>query len=131
MTTTVIQGADTRRADYIKGLRKLADLLEADPRLPLPYGGNDDQFSMFVYQPDAINKARVVMDAMDEPPIVKVDDRGGKWLDIGGRLDGLRVVLHLPAEDVCERQEMAVVSWAIPAELLQAVTPASETGAAS
>lgn len=127
MMTTVIQGADTQRADYIQGLRKLADLLEANPGLPLPYDGDADQLSVFVYQPDAINRARVVMDAMDEPPIVKIDDRGGHWLDIGGRIGGLRVVLHLRVEDVCDRQEMTVASWAIPAELLWA----SETGAAS
>lgn len=41
-TDLKVRPLDPRRADYIAGLRQLADLLDANPGLPMPYRGAAD-----------------------------------------------------------------------------------------
>lgn len=107
MTTTTI---DTRRAGYVSGLRKLADLLEQHPELPLPYHGSDSTITfMFLHGPDAKARfaaaARVILYGTGGELEKHVSDGGeyGDYFDLVGAIDGLKIELTAYRDAVCER----------------------------
>lgn len=119
----------TDRADYIRGLRTLAQLLEDNPDLSLPYEGPKDRAQgIFIDGPSPVTQALLYIQAMDEPPTMKLkrQSRDLTWLDITGRIEGLHIRLHLRPHEVCEpidpyrAPDGSVHEWAIPAELTAA-----------
>jgi hypothetical protein len=118
------------RADYIRGLRTLAQLLEDNPDLSLPYDGPTKGLgqSIFIDGTSQVIQALLFIQAMDEPPTMELNRQSHDltWLDVKGHIEGLHVRLHLQAHKVCEpidpyrAPDGSVREWAIPAELRDA-----------
>lgn len=115
----------TDRADYIRGLRTLANLLADHDEIRLPMDGRLLAIPLDPTGENALADARTAMSHMTTPI---VDIKDGERLVITGRLHGLLVEVHLPAADVCEKRVTGVhrasdgsvheiVEWVIPAEL--------------
>lgn len=102
----------TARAEYIAGLRALADLMEAQPGLPIPDGGADGEFAWNVW-PHAVADvpARVAeLRRMLPGPASKNDptENGGdgyaaKYYELTVPLRGVRLVISTYRDAVCER----------------------------
>lgn len=120
----------TDRTSYIRGLRALAQLLDDNPDLSLPYEGPTEPLkqSIFIGGPSPVTQALLYIQAMDEPPTMELKRQSTDltWLNIKGRIEGLHIKLHLWARDVCEpidpyrAADGSVHEWAIPAALLNA-----------
>ncbi len=115
----------TARADYIRGLRALANLLSDHDDIELPLYGRLLPMSLDPTGENALADTRAVMSHMTAPI---VDIEAGKDLVITGRLHGFSVKVHLPVADVCQKRVTGVhrasdgsvhevTEWAIPAEL--------------
>ncbi|MEU0516613.1 hypothetical protein [Streptosporangium sp. NPDC006007] len=95
----------TDRAEYIKGLRALADILEAHPGLPLPYQGSSPHYARLTFSDFLISKdPRANMAAARRAlgvPMEKGDH--GEYFDLTGTLHGLYFKLTAFRKDVCER----------------------------
>jgi hypothetical protein len=97
---------DSRRAGYIKGLRALADALEDNPAIPLPYQGTDADITIMFLTGD--DRRRGMADAARAIPCdwAKTpwgDGGSTAYLDLMGQLHGLRLALTAYRNDVCER----------------------------
>jgi hypothetical protein len=87
------------RAAYTAGLRALADALDADPGLPLPYDGTTSELSVFTStKAEAAAYARLLPGKVD-----KAVTDGYYGFELHGTLHGLRVLVYAPREQVCER----------------------------
>jgi hypothetical protein len=118
----------SERADYIRGLRTLANLLSDHEGIRLPLYGRLLPMLLNPAGENALADARAVMSHMTAPI---VDIEAGKDLVITGRLHDLLVKVHLPVSDVCEKRVTGVhrasdgsvheiTEWVIPAELRNA-----------
>lgn len=94
------------RADYIAGLRALADLLEQHDELPLPYEGNTVPLTFhYLSSPDPkaglATFARIIPGALTKTPW------GGEsdyiYFDLAGSIDGLKVNATAYRDAVCTR----------------------------
>jgi len=97
----------TDRAEYIAGLRQLADLLEAHDELPLPVEGRISAINFhFLFDDDP---RTALADAVRAMPIslAKNDpassDYAETYFELAGYLRGLEVKLVAFREQVCER----------------------------
>ena len=89
----------TDRAAYISGLRKLADHLEANHALPLPYNGSASALSVFVRtKAEAVAYARLMGKAEKS-----FTDSTAYGFNLTGTIDGLNVLVYAPREEVCTR----------------------------
>jgi hypothetical protein len=96
MTTTA---ATDNRTAFTAGLRVLADALDANPDLPLPYDGTTSELSVFTRtKAEAAAYARVLPGTVDK----RVTD-GHYGFELHGWLQGLRVLVYAPREEVCTR----------------------------
>ena len=87
---------DTRTA-YTKGLRLLADLLDNNPDLPLPYHGSTVGLNWIEFDRDsAAAFARLIPGTVTKTPR---DDA----IDLKGQIAGLKVQFIASREAVCER----------------------------
>ena len=93
--------APTDRTGYIKGLRALADILDNNPALPLPWdGGHASRLSIFVEtREQAAGYARLIPGKV----IKKVTDSSAYGFELRGSIAGLRVLVYAPRPEVCER----------------------------
>ena len=94
------------RAGYISGLRKLADLLEDHPEVPLPYQGQDPtcsrlSFNFLDVRDD--NKAAMAAAARAFPGKLEKGTTADTYFDLRGNLDGLYYELTAYRHAVCER----------------------------
>lgn len=88
------------RTAYIDGLRALAAALETDPELPLPYDGSTTQMSVFVEtKEEAAAYARLLGKAEKH-----VTDESSYGFRLHGAIDGLRVIVYAPRDQVCTRR---------------------------
>ncbi|MGW4422768.1 hypothetical protein [Streptosporangium sp. NPDC004631] len=119
----------TDRAEYIKGLRTLADLLEQHPHLGLPYeGGLERPVTVFVSHlvvGGVVRQAVVYAAAMDRPVarLKPFSDQPDHWLEITGSLGGLHVELIFRTAAACER---GAGGWVLPAGLRGLVEVAAD-----
>jgi len=89
----------TDRAGYIAGIRTLADALEANEELPLPYHGADQTLSVFVQtKAEAVAYARLMGKAEKS-----YDDGAHYGFRLTGKLDGLSLLVYAPRQEVCTR----------------------------
>lgn len=91
------------RAEYIAGLRALAELLEQHPDLVLPYDGNGNSINVIPYGPDEQRQqlaawARVMPGAKS-----KTASHDGKAFYLNGQIRGLKVTVICDRGEVCER----------------------------
>lgn len=92
----------TDRVDYIDGLRQLADLLQENPELPLPYHGNASEL-LWIIVCDPNQRATLAAIARALPGKVDKDVRGDAF-DLKGNLAGLKVQVVARRDEVCERR---------------------------
>jgi len=93
------------RAEYVRGLRALADVLEQHPEVPLPYQGSSPfygrlSFSDFLTSEDPRADMAAARRALGVS-MEKVDR--GEYFDLHGNLHGLYFTLVAFRKDVCER----------------------------
>lgn len=92
---------DADRQPYIAGLRQLADLLEDNTDLPLPYHGTMSELAIF-----ADSKEQLVAVARALPGKVgkTFDDRSDTYgFELHGSIGGLRVIVYGDRNEVCQR----------------------------
>ncbi|MFI6813735.1 hypothetical protein ACIBG7_15045 [Nonomuraea sp. NPDC050328] len=95
------------RVEYIRGLRKLADFLEAEHTIPLPYHGGCVEQYVFFSGANALADALTYIATMDEPPVVSLRESGPFQIRVEGRIHGMPLDLYLRAEDVCEHRPLS------------------------
>jgi len=114
------------RAVYIVGMRRLMDILEADPALPLPEMHDRQNQPVTFWLPVASGRtARQMLAALEsaiEIPLTgRIDDEGRYYL-LEGDLDGMKIRIKAWADDVAERRVTGTrtvedVEWVrLPAE---------------
>jgi hypothetical protein len=90
-----------RRNSYTQGLRQLADILDNNPELPLPYHGSGAHLLWIQnYGKDVLATARLFTRLV--PGTITKAPRGGD-LDLNGNIAGLRVSMITARDAVCER----------------------------
>ena len=97
METTVTD----QRAEYIKGLRALADVIEQHPDLRLPSTGHSDWAPIHVIPRDD-QRAELAAWARVLPGR-KAKSPRGEYLDLEGTLHGLHIKVICDRGEVCER----------------------------
>lgn len=113
----------SRRAEYIAGLRLLADALEMHPEAELPAGGTTVPLSITFWGSSA--RERMAAAARALPCTWTKDYRDGgegyeSYFDLNGMLAGLKIALTAYRDTVCER----VVVRTEDREVEEVVTPA-------
>lgn len=92
------------RADFITGLRQLADLLEQHDDIPLPYDGITVPISIYDFWPDTDqNRSRAALFARAFPGSVDKEFDGTRFR-LHGQLAGLRVEYVTYREAVCTKR---------------------------
>jgi len=107
------------RADYIEGLRVLADLLDAHPGLPLPYHASSAELiwiETYRVKESARLFARLIPGTVTKTP-------RGDSIDLTGRIAGLNVLFIASRADVCERVITGTHEVTVPARAAIAATP--------
>jgi hypothetical protein len=117
--------ADDRRAGYITGLRALADILEGNPELPLPWQGTPSSPLTFHYLTGENPRRGMALAARVIPckwAKSEQESQDGRlaWLNLDGQLHGLHIQLDAYRDAVCER----VVTGTVDREVEKIITPA-------
>jgi hypothetical protein len=93
---------EQKRAEYTKGLRALADILDANPDLPLPYDGTGSALDWIELGEEARRGAAVFARVMPGTVDKSVSDTAGQfYLDF--TLHGLRLRWITTRAEMCER----------------------------
>lgn len=91
------------RVDYIDGLRQLADLLQENPEVPLPYTGSDNHGRLnWILVTGDNQRAQLAAIARALPGKVEKGVRGDSF-DLKGQLAGLHVQAIADRDEVCTR----------------------------
>lgn len=88
------------RADYITGLRAIADALEADDDLPLPYPGRCSESLIFCRTREQVQAWARVMTGEKRK---EIEDSDGYGFALHGRVHGILVDVRVDREQVCRR----------------------------
>lgn len=110
----------TSKAEYVKGLRAYADLLEAHPDLPsLFYGARSSESLVFFHGEDAVAQALAYIEAFTETPTIRVASDQNFPVRVVGRIHDLYFELCLKTGEVigCGCECRRATASAIPAEL--------------
>ena len=90
----------TDRTEYIRGLRALADALDNDDTLPLPFPGTTScDLSIFTKTKAEVAAFARLMGKADK----HVTDSETYGFKLTGSIHGLCLMIHAPREAVCER----------------------------
>lgn len=89
----------TDRTAFTTGLRALADALDADPELPLPFEGSLNQLSVFTDTVEELAAWRRLLGTVDKT----VRDSGAYGFQITGALHGLGLRVFADRQQVCTR----------------------------
>ena len=82
----------TNRTAYTQGLRALADALDHDPELPLPYSGTHHDIAVFTDRPEDLHAYRALLSEVER----KITDQGIYDFQMHGSLHGLRIRVYAP-----------------------------------
>ena len=98
----------TNRAEYIVGLRALADLLEANPDLPIPDGEPDGRFAWNIWPDGGDTAARVAAIRRMLPGTFTKNDPASnafasKYYELTAPLRGITLAISTYRDAVCER----------------------------
>ena len=96
------------RLAYTRGLRRIADLLDEHPDLPLPYEGTDSTALWFVDSPEQL---AVVSKAMGGTRTKKF---GVDFAGLEGSIGGYRVQALVPRDQVCTRRQIGTELVKVP-----------------
>jgi hypothetical protein len=111
------------RAAYIAGMRKLMDILEADPGLPLPTEGTRLPLGWGLWDDGARDQMAALARAIPcrwEKSAREGYDGGPAYFDLTGSLDGVTLAVTAHRDAVCTR----VVVGTEDREVQETVTPA-------
>ena len=89
-----------KRADYIAGMRRIADALEQNPDLVLPYEGDLSEFSVFTHTRQELVAWLRVLDGKRDK---EVTDSAAYGFKLHGQVEGFRVLVYGDREAVCTR----------------------------
>jgi hypothetical protein len=97
------------RADYIRGLRNLADVLEQNDDLPLPHQGSVASMTFYyLSSPDPVSRMIAAMQAIPcgfTSEIVTSEDNSRAYLHLDGELHGVMIKLTAFLKDTCAQDE--------------------------
>lgn len=88
------------RADYTDGLRQLADLLDENPDVPLPYQGTRESMPIAIF---CFEDAKAVLAKLARRLHGVSKEPDGEYYDLAGRLAGLEIRVTARRSDVCEK----------------------------
>ncbi|HEV2376208.1 MAG TPA: hypothetical protein VGS19_29065 [Streptosporangiaceae bacterium] len=108
------------RAAYIDGLRQLATALEDHPELPLPFDGRSDEISWYMQDDKDTLAAAVRALPCTFAKRVWDSDNSQAYLELTGRIAGLKVKLNAWRDAVCTRRVVGTEER----EVEKVVTPA-------
>lgn len=91
------------RAEYIAGLRQLADALEQHPELNLPFNGRTPESNIFVTTAGGGDPRGQVAAWARVLPGRKDKRERGEYLDLHGAFRGLHIKVIANREAVCEK----------------------------
>jgi hypothetical protein len=92
------------RAEYIAGLRMLADLLDANPHLGLPFDGRTLPMSVYITREDEQReKLAEWARALPGQKTKSEEGTGGVFLALTAQLRGVSLRVLANREEVCER----------------------------
>ena len=117
---------ECERAEYIKGLRMLADVLDKHPEVQLPVAGamRDGQPALFYFDGSPGGLAAMAAARKAFPCAWSKSFSGGgeytDWLNLTGELAGVQIQLYTYRDAVCER----VVTGTEDREVEEIVQPA-------
>lgn len=118
------------RAAYIRGLRNLADVLEQNDDLQLPYQGRVASMTFhYLSSPDPIAGMIAAMGAIPcgfTSEIVVPEDPARAYLDLDGELHGVKIKLTAFRKDTCTQDEDG--EWRIP-DAITSRAPEAEASA--
>jgi hypothetical protein len=131
MDSSTLTGEEAReardareRAEYIEGLRMLAEVLDKHTGIPLPFTGRHSNRMTIRFGGTPEDVAAMAAAAKAFPcSWVKHYSGGGEhtdWLDLHGQLAGVGIELYAPRDAVCVR----VVVGTEDREVDEVVTPA-------
>lgn len=108
------------RAAFAAGLRAIADAIDADPALPLPYDGTSQRITWYV---DTAAEFAAVRRLLAEGTPVKFDSSAGPHyrLFAEGAVHGVRIDVRADPDEVCEvvgLRSVAVRDYALDGELI-------------
>lgn len=118
------------RAEYIRGLREIADWLEAHPEVPLPYlgttqGGRSESGLHIYLGSDRDQKAELakIARAMGKAEKVPHDDLGR--LNLVRRFAGIALIAVADRDEVCEKVVLSTetVTEMVPDPEYMAIAP--------
>lgn len=104
----------TDRADYIRGLRNLAGILEQNDDLPLPWEGTGSSISLhFLHAIDPVSSMIAAMGAIPCGFTSRIATyvSGSAYLDLDGELHGVKIKLTAFRKDTCKQVDG---EWHIP-----------------
>lgn len=99
--TTETNGNPDPRVEYIEGLRALADLLEANPGLELPYHGSSTDMLIV---PSRGTQRAVLASWARALPGRKSKGANNNLYQLSGALRGLKLQVLCSRDEVCEKR---------------------------
>lgn len=99
---------DTRAA-YTAGLRRLAEIIDTHPELPLPYEGSSSDYGRMTFHFLSAEDPRAELAAARRALGVPLEKKASddKYFDLRGSLAGLYFTMTAFRKDVCERVVLA------------------------
>ncbi|MFD9950856.1 hypothetical protein ACFWYW_19740 [Nonomuraea sp. NPDC059023] len=97
-----MSNTEAKRAAYTAGLRALADILDANPDLPLPYAGTDSTLNWIELGDEARRGAAVFARLMPGAVEKSVSETAGQFY-LEFTLHGLNLRWIATREEMCER----------------------------
>lgn len=124
MTTEAKVNPDSR-AEYIAGLRELANLLEQNPDLRLPYHGG--QAEMLIFPSYGRQRAELARWARLLPGLKQKRPKGDNF-DLAAQVRGLKLLICCDREEVCEKRVIGteVITETVPDPEYMASAPLVE-----
>lgn len=116
----------THRDEYISGLRKLADLLESKPDIPLPIQGHSGielSFRAGEWDQDHDEQRAAMARIVRAFPVELRKTASEYFFGFEGKLDGLHFDVYVDRDVVCERVETTetVIETVPDPEVLESV----------
>lgn len=115
----------TDRAAYTAGLRQMADFIDANPGVALPYDGGESELSWYFQDEPGLQQALTLLSIMTDLTLPYIDvNTTTTWVDFDGRIGGVQIHVAVQAPEAWRTQPEApemVDRWSIPAELIEAV----------
>ena len=126
--------ADEKRAAVLDGLQKYLDAARADERVPLPWDGTVMPLNFYPGGIDGEVLAAIISALGGEGWQVSTKPAGAPvnaWLEVAGRIAGLKVKIFARADEVCEPIDpQPVIERTCPA-LSAVIAEASQEGGRS